>query len=66
MAATPKATPASKALAIRKQRIAELVLIVQREADALFTIDPQYVNWGHVGDAGRIIDLLEVAAGVKS
>jgi len=45
-----------------KNRIDALLAVVQRASNEHFGVSPDDVNWGHVGEAGRIATLLERVA----
>ncbi len=46
----------------RKDEIAALLSTMQNENEARADAIPDSIHWGHVGDLGRIIQLLKEAA----
>ena len=42
----------------RTQEARELLAMIQAELDDHTNVDPERVNWGHVGDAGHVLESL--------
>jgi hypothetical protein len=47
----------------RKTEIDALLAKLKTASDNHFDASPEEINWGHVGDLGRIIELLKEADG---
>lgn len=56
---TKTARTAVDAFIARKADIDEMIERIQQMSDDHFGVNPDDVNWGHVGDLGRIVELLK-------